>query len=114
MVMATQNPLDHDATFTPPEAQLDRFLLHVEVSYPSAKVEHQILELAHLEAPRRLQCGVTSSHERAAVSMTPIDVNAAHQAVLYVHLAAQLKAYIVELVLATRQPEAYATELCAS
>jgi MoxR-like ATPase len=111
MVMATQNPLDHDGTFTLPEAQLDRFLLHVEVDYPPAEVEHQILELAHSEAQQLLDPGFAEDQKRSSVPMSPIDVNAARKEVLGVHLAPQLKNYVVELVVATREPGAYDTDL---
>ena len=60
MVMATQNPIEHDGTYPLPEAQLDRFLLHIQVGYPAPHAEHAILQLAREEAGR------IASGERAA------------------------------------------------
>ncbi|MEM7406401.1 MAG: MoxR family ATPase [Pseudomonadota bacterium] len=110
LVMATQNPLDQDGTFALPEAQLDRFLLHVQVDYPSAATEHQILALAEREARALLD----SPQADGGAQFEPVhetDVREARKAVLEVHLAPQLENYVVELVLATRTPQAYDAEL---
>ncbi len=60
MVMATQNPIEQEGTYPLPEAQLDRFLMHVSIDYPEAAAEKQILQLARVEArnvSRRVGCG---------------------------------------------------------
>lgn len=112
LVMATQNPLDQDGTFALPEAQLDRFLLHVHVDYPSAETEHQILALAEQEARASLGDRPEASGE-SFEPMAELDVREARKSVLQVHLAPQLESYIVELVLATRSPAAYDAELAS-
>ena len=97
MVLATQNPIEHEGTYPLPEAQLDRFLMHVRVDYPDADAERAILALARNEArtPPGAANAVASADE----------VFAARRAVLDLHLAPDLEDYIVRLVAATRQPE---------
>jgi MoxR-like ATPase len=101
MVMATQNPIEQDGTYPLPEAQLDRFLLHVEVGYPAPEAEHAILQLARaaaLGAPGQAQAKAIASAGQ---------VFAARREVLALHMARALEQYLVELVLATREPAAY-------
>ena len=97
MVMATQNPIEQDGTYPLPEAQLDRFLLHVEVGYPPPEAEHALLQLARGGPGRAPATAVASEAQVFA---------ARHQA-LALHMAKALEAYLVELVLATREPAAY-------
>jgi MoxR-like ATPase len=102
MVMATQNPLEHEGVYPLPEAQLDRFLFHVRVDYPDATVEHGILHLARAEARAALD-------RQAAVPPAPTlmqeDIFAARLTVLELFLHPDLADYIVRLVAATRAPE---------
>ncbi len=95
MVVATQNSIEHEGTFPLPEAQLDRFLLHLDLALPGAEAERAILDLVEEEGrgdpvppPERL--------DRAAI-------HAARGAVADVHLAPALKDFIVRLVVATRE-----------
>ncbi len=106
MVMATQNPIEHEGTYTLPEAQLDRFLMHVVVGYPDAEAEQAILALARRQARERL-------HEPPPVSrvLRQDDIFAARGAVLDVHMAEPLERYITELVLATRDAGRHDAEL---
>jgi MoxR-like ATPase len=97
MVMATQNPIEQDGTYALPEAQLDRFLLHVQVGYPAPEAEHAILQLARGGAPRAGAKAIASAAQ----------VFAARRAALALHMAPALERYLVELVLATRAPAAY-------
>ena len=97
MVMATQNPIEQDGTYPLPEAQLDRFLLHVQVGYPAPEAEHAILQLAR---------GGTA-HAPAKAIASAAQVFAARRAALALHMAPALEKYLVELVLATRAPQAY-------
>lgn len=104
MVMATQNPLEQEGTYPLPEAQLDRFMMHVNVDYPDAKSEHKILELVENEARQASQ----------TLSFTPMsqhDLFTAREAVLDLHMAESIKTYIVELVMATREPKRYSESL---
>ncbi|GKT11417.1 MAG: MoxR-like ATPase [Thiomicrorhabdus sp.] len=105
MVMATQNPLDQEGTYPLPEAQLDRFMMHVNIDYPDAESELKILELVENEARET----VTKSFE----PMSQADLFAAREAILNIHVADTIKTYIVELVMATRQPEKYSGDLAS-
>jgi MoxR-like ATPase len=96
LVMATQNPIEHEGTYPLPEAQLDRFLIKVRVDYPSRQDERQILELGlNGRAP---QASVVASRESLAEAV---------RAVQEVTIDDVLKDYIVQLVYATRRPLAY-------
>jgi MoxR-like ATPase len=106
LVMATQNPIEQEGTYPLPEAQLDRFLLHVRVDYPQAVAEAAILKLARARAREAL---ATPPGTRQIVSQA--QVFAARAAVLAQHLAPQLEEYLVQLVLATRDPAHYGSEL---
>ena len=107
MVMATQNPIEQDGTFPLPEAQLDRFLLHVQVGYPAPAAEHAILRLARGEALRAAAGGGPGLRAPAAAIASSAQVFAARREVLALRMAGPLAQYIVELVLATREPAAY-------
>ncbi|MGN6520536.1 MAG: AAA family ATPase [Dokdonella sp.] len=106
LVMATQNPIEQEGTYPLPEAQLDRFLLHVRVDYPKAAAEAAILQLARDRAREALV--VTAPPLRR---LTQQQVFAARREVLSLHLAPQLENYLVQLVLATREPTPYGAEL---
>ncbi len=101
MVMATQNPIEQEGTYPLPEAQLDRFLMQVNVDYPDYESEKQILELARREALSELE----KKSSREAI-LTPTTITRARQTVLDLHMAEPLKEYIVQLILATRDSQA--------
>ncbi len=108
LVMATQNPIEQEGTYPLPEAQLDRFLLHVRVDYPAVESERLILELARREAAG--QAAISTSQSEFA----PLSSNELHQArqqVLDLYLADNLQEYLLQLVLATRNPEPYGADL---
>ena len=107
MVMATQNPIEQEGTYPLPEAQLDRFLMQVQVDYPDAAVERDILALARREARR----GGNATVEPVA---TRAQVFAARLAVLDLHLAEELEDYIVRLAEATRRPESIDASLAGT
>lgn len=105
MVMATQNPLEQEGTYALPEAQLDRFLLHIKIDYPNAEHEKQILHLARAEARGE---GVEQQ------SLQPISQQCifdARQEVLAVYMSDELEDYLLQLILATRTPAAYGDDL---
>ncbi|KRE89836.1 AAA family ATPase [Frateuria sp. Soil773] len=106
LVMATQNPIEQEGTFTLPEAQLDRFVMHVTIGYPDAAAELAILQLAREQARRVLH---PAPPVRALLS--PADVFAARDAALAVHVAPALEEYLAQLVLATRDAGRYGSEL---
>jgi MoxR-like ATPase len=107
LVMATQNPIEQEGTFALPEAQLDRFVMHVTIGYPDAASELAILRLA------RAQASQAAGDHRAApsVQLSPSEVMAARNEVLHVHMAPALEEYITQLVLATRDAGRYGPEL---
>ena len=102
LVMATQNPIEQEGTFPLPEAQLDRFLMHVRIGYPEASAEAEILRLARERARETLQ-----PVPIALTRMPQEDVFAARKAVLDLHVAPQLERYLIELVLASRDAARY-------
>jgi len=98
LVMATQNPIEQEGTYPLPEAQLDRFLLHVTIEAPDAASERKILQLSRQEA------GQTIAHSESSTT-TVLTVSAlmqARQAVLDLHVADALEDYMVRLIMATR------------
>lgn len=103
MVMATQNPIEQEGTYPLPEAQLDRFLLHVMVDYPSVDAERRILHLARNEA------AAIAPEVPATVSQATLDI--ARKEVLAMHMAPTVEEYIVQLINATRRPAQYNEEL---
>ncbi|KRG49187.1 AAA family ATPase [Stenotrophomonas panacihumi] len=102
LVMATQNPIEQEGTFPLPEAQLDRFLMHVRIGYPQADAEAEILRLAR-ESARDALATPDAVPERLSVET----VMAARRAVLDLHLAPTLERYLIELVLASRDARRY-------
>lgn len=106
LVMATQNPIEQEGTYPLPEAQLDRFLMHVAITYPDAQAEQLILNLARQQARDEL----VRQHS-APVLVTQQQVFTAQNGVLDLYLAPALEQYIVQLVLATRDPGRWDPEL---
>ena len=106
LVMATQNPIEQEGTYPLPEAQLDRFLLHVRVDYPKAAAEAAILKLARNRAREAL-----STQPVPPRMLSQQQIFAGRSEVLDLHLAPQLEEYLVQLVLATRDPSPYGAEL---
>lgn len=94
MVMATQNPIEQEGTYPLPEAQMDRFLMHVEVAYPAAQSEREILALSRNEAQK--------TPTPAPQPVTQQVLFAARQAALAVHMEPRVEEYLIQLVLATR------------
>ncbi len=94
LVMATQNPIEQEGTYPLPEAQLDRFLLQVNIDYPDAAAEQHILRLSREEAQQ------TPADPEVLLSQQ--DLFAARTEVLRLHMAEPLEAYVVQLVMATR------------
>ncbi|MBP5160880.1 MAG: AAA family ATPase [Alphaproteobacteria bacterium] len=99
LVMATQNPIEHEGTYPLPEAQLDRFLLYVRLSHPDAQSERKILELVRNET--------LNAEPPAFEKISQATVRQARQEVLGIHLSEELAEYIVQFIIATRKPETY-------
>lgn len=106
LVMATQNPIEHEGTYPLPEAQLDRFLMHVRIDYPNAEAEKRILQLTRDNARENKLLVVDRKH-----TITQAIVFSARQEVLKLHLAPALEEYLVQLVLATRNPATYGADM---
>ncbi|GAB1259574.1 MoxR family ATPase [Aurantivibrio plasticivorans] len=105
MVMATQNPIEQEGTYPLPEAQLDRFLMHVKVSYPKAEAEAEILRLVRQEAQ--------ANEAPPSQAISQADLMQARQDILQMHLAPTVEEYIVQLIMATREPQLYNEELAS-
>jgi MoxR-like ATPase len=106
LVMATQNPIEQEGTYPLPEAQLDRFLLYIRVQYPTVESERRIAELV------RNQAKATPLDSIDQVSPIPQKVLlAARQHIWNVYLAPTLEEYMVQLVVATRDPAPYSETL---
>ena len=103
MVMATQNPIEQEGTYPLPEAQMDRFLMHVLVGYPGVDSERQILRLSRQEASG----AVTPPPPR----LSQETIFAARREAMTVHMADNVEEYLIQLVLATRSPDNYSKEL---
>lgn len=104
LVMATQNPIEQEGTYPLPEAQLDRFLMHVTIDYPDAVSERSILQLVRNEA-------LASKEEASPMLITQDVIFSARQDLLKLHMAPVVEEYIIQLTMATRNPAAYGEDL---
>lgn len=102
MVMATQNPIEQEGTYALPEAQLDRFLLHTVVDYPNREAEQAILQLVREENAGQ----VSTSQDIAPTLVSQAQIFQARQEVLALHMAEPVERYLVEIVMASRNPPA--------
>ncbi len=103
LVMATQNPIEQEGTYPLPEAQLDRFLMQVNVGYPDRESELAILRLARQE--------VSTEVAEPPARLSQASLFAARAEVQNLHLAEAVEHYMVELVMASRDPQQHAPEL---
>jgi MoxR-like ATPase len=103
LLMATQNPIEQEGTYPLPEAQVDRFLLKVVVTYPTRDQELQILELM----------ASTGTPPNVSAVMKPEDILAARRIVDEIYLDEKVARYIVDIVFATREPELISPELAS-
>ena len=103
LVMATQNPIEQEGTYALPEAQMDRFLLHVKIDYPSTGSERKILELSRDEKNLKIKAFENP--------LTQSQLNKARAAVRDVRMSEQVEEYLVQIILATRNSEKYGGNL---
>ena len=101
LVLATQNPIEQEGTYTLPEAQVDRFMLKLRIGYPSREEERQILDLM----------ARTSGHPTVEPVVEPEAILRARQVLNDLYIDDKVKDYIVDVVCATRDPEAYKLKL---
>ena len=103
LVMATQNPIEQEGTYPLPEAQMDRFLMHILVDYPAPETERAILALSRQEALNDASTGIEPLSQKTLF--------AARQAVNQIHMTEAVEEYLVQLILATRNSESYGGDL---
>ena len=103
LVMATQNPIEQEGTYALPEAQMDRFLLHVKIDYPSTGSERKILKLSRDEKNSKIKAFENP--------LTQSQLNKARAAVREVRMSEQVEEYLVQIILATRNSEKYGGNL---
>jgi MoxR-like ATPase len=108
LVMATQNPIEQEGTYPLPEAQLDRFLLHVEIGYPDVEAERKILEISRDEVKHNM------AQYEVSQKLTQEDIFAMRQDVANIFIDKTVEEYILRLVEATRKPAKYDEELAKS
>jgi MoxR-like ATPase len=106
LVMATQNPIEQEGTFSLPEAQLDRFMMHVKIDYPDLATEKTIMRLNRDEM--RAQENIAKDKREL---LTAADIFAIRREILDLHMDASVEEYIVQLVMATRTPARYLERL---
>jgi MoxR-like ATPase len=106
-VMATQNPIEHEGTYPLPEAQLDRFLLKINIGYPSIETESAIMQQVRKEALGDLK----ALQMPAPLPLSQKTIFHAREQILNLHMAEAVEAYITQLVNATRQPSLFSDEL---
>jgi len=103
MVMATQNPIEQEGTYPLPEAQLDRFLMHVQIGYPDIAAERGILAIVRGE--------VLGTIEAEAPPLPQEAIFAARRDAMGVHVSDALETYMLQLIFATRAPATYGDDL---
>ena len=103
MVMATQNPIEHEGTYNLPEAQLDRFLMFIKIEQPDAVSEKKILQLVRGEVAK------VQGEKFAPLAIE--DILAARKDVLKIHMSDAIEEYLIQLIVATRHPEKYDAKL---
>jgi MoxR-like ATPase len=107
LVMATQNPIEQEGTYPLPEAQMDRFLMHVEVGYADEKSEGAIIRLVRGEEAENEKASAAPAASKLAQQV----VFDARAEILRVNVSTAVEQYIVALVFATRNPERYDPDL---
>ena len=120
LVMATQNPIEQEGTYPLPEAQLDRFLMQVNIDYPAVEDELKIVQLVREENKKMLQghhqennpnSAYSSDQDRQIYLINQQQVMQGRSEVLDLYMSPEVERYLVELVQATRYPERYNQEL---
>lgn len=108
MVMATQNPIEHEGTYNLPEAQLDRFLMYIKIDQPEAVTERKILQLVRNEENSTQTTADSVAQFKAKFgSIKAEDVFAARQEAYKIHCSDAVEEYLIQLIMATRHPEKY-------
>jgi MoxR-like ATPase len=107
MVMATQNPIEQEGTYPLPEAQMDRFLMHVYINYPDEASEVEVTRLVRAE-----ECRETSlKKDQEKVVIEQKHIFEARLQIYQIHVSEAIDKYIMDLITATRQPGRYSEDL---
>ena len=107
MVMATQNPIEQEGTYPLPEAQTDRFLMHVYINYPDEPSEIEVIRLVRGEEGQK----VASKKEQEKIIIAQKHIFDARSQIYEIHVSEAIEKYIMGLITATRQPERYGEDL---
>ena len=108
MVMATQNPIEHEGTYNLPEAQLDRFLMYIKIDQPEAATERKMLQLVRNEENSTQTAADSVAQFKAKFgSIKAEDIFAARQEAYKIHCSDSVEEYLIQLIMATRHPEKY-------
>ncbi len=109
MVMATQNPVEQEGTYPLPEAQMDRFLMHVNITYPPVEDEVLVIRLVRGEEAAHAGAGDAASDNPAPIPQQ--SVFDARREIVGIHVSDAMERYMADLVNATRFPEGYGDDL---
>ena len=97
LVLATQNPIEHEGTYPLPEAQVDRFMLKLEIDYPNKEEEYKIMK----------RMAMTDKKITVSAVVTPEDIMKARKVIDEVYIDERIEKYIIDIIFATRDPNAY-------
>uniref|UniRef100_UPI0038CD2FC5 AAA family ATPase n=1 Tax=Paracoccus onchidii TaxID=3017813 RepID=UPI0038CD2FC5 len=111
MVMATQNPIEQEGTYPLPEAQMDRFLMHVNITYPPVEDEVEVIRLVRGEEIAAMQPETDGPQAAQSANIPQSAVFAARRQIGGIHVSAAIERYMADLVNATRIPEQYGEDL---
>jgi len=112
MVMATQNPIEQEGTYPLPEAQLDRFLMHIKIDYPQQDAEKEILLLNRQEAQEDLlNLSNTNTGDEQQPKISQQVLFATRHEILNIHMSDEVEEYLLNIILATRDPSPYSKDL---
>jgi len=111
LVMATQNPIEQEGTYPLPEAQMDRFLMHVLIGYPDEAAEAKIVRLVRGEEAGSAKPKSDRPAPAAAAPITQEAIFAARAEIHGIHVAEAVEKYMVDLIFATRYPDRYGEPL---
>ncbi|MBM2833248.1 MAG: hypothetical protein HW406_409, partial [Candidatus Brocadiaceae bacterium] len=101
LVLATQNPIEHEGTYPLPEAQVDRFMFKLNITYPDKKEEREIME----------RMALTKKDFSVNPVISPKDILRLRALVDEIYIDDKIKDYIIDIVFASRDPKAYNLEL---
>ena len=107
MVMATQNPIEQEGTYPLPEAQMDRFLMHVYIHYPEEAAEREVIRLVRGEQGQK----GASQKEKEKVTIPQQTIFEARSQIYGIHVSDAVEKYVMDLITATREPGRYGEDL---